>query len=114
MNPYQTLAEKLEALTDKRLARCNLWVYELKCGCAIGQVLPHEVRRGAQSAIDLPECSWRTVAIGTYLSGLGFTTDFVQTIQQVNDDPTYRDQTTAERYARVLRYLKEKANEASQ
>ncbi len=117
MNPYQILHDKLAALEDKRLAKEALWDYGLKCGCAIGQVIPHEVRDGTQIAafsIGPHGFSWRSDAIRDHLSGMGFTVKFVTEIQEVNDHYDHTDQTPEERYERVLRYLKEKSNEASQ
>ncbi len=113
MNPYQILHDKLAALEDKRLARLALWDGEEGCGCAIGMTLPLGLRwyRSAVAEYD-GGVRWTDCNLRKHFEGVGFTPEFVYNIQRTNDAFRFAHETPAERYERVMAFLKEKINES--
>lgn len=113
MNPYQTLHDKLAALEDKRLARLDLWDREGGCGCAIGMTLPRELRRQMSAVREhMGYWRWTDPSLRKHFEGIGFTPEFVHTIQMTNDAFRFAHETPTKRYARVMAFLKEKINES--
>jgi len=116
MNPYKKLHDLLAALDDKRLVRLHLWSAEDGCGCAIGMILPDDVRKSHLSAVReyTGYYGWTIPVMAKHLEPLGFTPTFVWDIQTVNDDYNCMTEDPEERYARVMKYLKEKSDEEGQ
>ncbi len=107
MNPYKALHDVLEALPDKRLGVGFL------CSCAMGKIVPEELRKYNRSAYERGGmCFWRAQVFKDVLTPLGFTPAIAYEIEMVNDNPGAPWEEPAERYLRVLNYLKEKINES--
>ena len=107
MNPYKALHDVLEALPDKRLGVGFL------CSCAMGKIVPEELRKYSRSAYERGGTFfWRAEGFDSVLTPLGFTPEIAHEIEMVNDNPGAPWEEPAERYLRVLNYLKEKINES--
>jgi len=102
MNPYKELHARLEQLTDKRLGMGRL------CDCAMGVPLPTELREYRSTVIvEGTMIIWRTDSIDEALTPLGFTPEIAYEVEKMND--RIKGVTGWERYARVMKYLKEKS-----
>lgn len=106
---YRKALEKLEALEDKRLESRAYFYPETGCFCAIGALAPEQAQRlNPEFGGAGIEYRWAWDVFGGALEELGLTRREAAALQEVNDS-SYG--TRADRYVRVVEWLREKVKE---